>query len=84
MSHQVIYPIVDALLLFVCQANGSEGYSLLFTLPLASSAEEEKPTDAQQEAFALLQTAPQRAAAAEVLSKVLHNIVDHPTEAKFR
>ncbi len=48
------------------------------------SAEEEKATDAQHEAFALLKAAPQRAAAAEVLSKVLRNIVDHPSEAKYR
>lgn len=46
--------------------------------------EEEKATDEQQTAFDLLKAAPQRAAAAEVLSKVLRNIVDHPTEAKYR
>lgn len=48
------------------------------------NAEEEKPSDEQQTAFDLLKAAPQRAAAAEVLSKVLRNIVDHPTEAKYR
>lgn len=46
--------------------------------------EEEKATDEQQTAFDLLKAAPQRAAAAEVLSKVLRNIVDHSTEAKYR
>lgn len=48
------------------------------------AAEEEKATDAQQDAFALLSSAPQRAVAAEILSKVLRNIVEHPTEAKYR
>ncbi|DBB14421.1 TPA: hypothetical protein ACH3X3_004718 [Trebouxia sp. C0006] len=46
--------------------------------------EEEEPTEAQKEAFALLRIAPQRGAAAEILSKVLRNIVEHPTEAKYR
>ena len=49
-----------------------------------SAAEEEEATDAQQEAFALLSSAPRRSAAAEVLTKVLRNIVEHPTEAKYR
>ncbi len=48
------------------------------------TAEEEEPTEAQKEAFALLRIAPQRGAAAEILSKVLRNIVEHPTEAKYR
>lgn len=47
-------------------------------------AEEEEPTEAQEEAFALLRLAPQRGAAAEILSKVLRNIVEHPAEAKYR
>ncbi|KAA6417747.1 MAG: hypothetical protein FRX49_12333 [Trebouxia sp. A1-2] len=46
--------------------------------------EEEEPTEAQEEAFALLRLAPQRGAAAEILSKVLRNIVEHPAEAKYR
>lgn len=53
-------------------------------LDCVPAAEEEKPTQAQQEAFALLSSAPQRTAAAEVLSKVLRNIVEHPTESKYR
>jgi len=48
------------------------------------TAEEEEPTEAQKEAFALLRIAPQKGAAAEILSKVLRNIVEHPTEAKYR
>lgn len=48
------------------------------------TAEEQEATEAQQEAFALLKAALQRTAAAEILSKVLKNIVDHPTEAKYR
>ena len=48
------------------------------------TAEEQEATEAQQEAFALLKAAPHRTAAAEILSKVLKNIVDHPTEAKYR
>lgn len=47
-------------------------------------AEEEEPTEAQKEAFALLRIAQQRGAAAEILSKVLRNIVEHPAEAKYR
>lgn len=46
--------------------------------------EEEEPTEAQKEAFALLRIAQQRGAAAEILSKVLRNIVEHPAEAKYR
>ncbi|KAL0035323.1 hypothetical protein WJX77_000882 [Trebouxia sp. C0004] len=46
--------------------------------------EEEEPTEAQKEAFALLRIAPQKGAAAEILSKVLRNIVEHPAEAKYR
>ena len=47
-------------------------------------AEEQEATPAQQEAFDLLRASPHRAAAAEVLTKVLLNIVDHPTDAKYR
>ena len=47
-------------------------------------AEEQKPTPAQQAAYSLLSSDPHRTASAEVLSKVLNNIVNHPTEAKYR
>ena len=53
-------------------------------LHACQNAEDQEATEAQKDAFALLKAAPQRAAAAEILSKVLKNIVDHPTEAKYR
>ncbi|KAL3148606.1 hypothetical protein ABBQ38_014034 [Trebouxia sp. C0009 RCD-2024] len=46
--------------------------------------DDESPTEAQQEASVLLSSAPRRTAAAEILSKVLRNIVEHPTEPKYR
>lgn len=56
----------------------------LLQLDFIPTVDEVKPTEAQQEAFALLSSAQQRTAAAEILSKVLRNIVEHPTESKYR
>lgn len=47
-------------------------------------SEEHKPTPVQSAAYKMMSSDPQRKAAAEVLSKVLENIIEHPTEAKYR